>query len=1243
MCRTYFATVCCLIFTVLFFGCGPKTVDEILAGVSVAQESVSSSSTNRTDTTPPPAPEDFVASNQVEVAGTYYDNESIKFTWAATTDPEGTAIYSHTIQIVDASDPEVEKCLIENISGSVTTYTVTGACVLSDGDDVKARIKATNALELVGEWSDFTNNIIVDAVDPVIQVGAITAPIAGSGPYTGGSGDCTITWTTGDITDANSGLSSTPITISYTLDGSSWTDIASDQANDGTSDAFLCPNYGSAASFATFGVKITATDNVGNTSSETNTDITINVKLPVLLTPNPIAAPGAIGGDEDKCDITWTSPINDNGGYLAAGEYPVLEYSTNGGSSWTEIYTSGDPDDDGAFEWDCPSVSTTSFKARIKAVDDNGFYATAASSSNSIVDATVPTISITSPVGGEYWDGEVAQTITWSATDAHSGFSATAIKIECATDGTTFSEITAGTDDDEAYSWTPKTDLPVACRDDFGTYKIKITATDQVGNSKSATSSSAFTIDSTDPVVDITAPDGAEEWQERSTYSVTWSTTETNKSTAALYYSLNSGANWEDPNGGTISMGSDDDDDGTFSWRITNIVAADTATVKLKVVVTDLVGRTHESVSDLVFTVNDNPAQDLTWMERTHPSAVKGVTGVTDTTNNQLVIFGGTNSSSFYTDVFTVKFSDSRIRKLNVSGTKPSGRYYHSSIYNPDEETMVIYGGMDAGGYVDDPMWEFDLTDNTWTDLDANTPGNTERSAAIYDTTNDEMILFGYDGYVYSYNFGTNAWTTETTSGTAPACSRGHSAAFYSDKMLVFGGRQNCSTPADKNDLFSYNIATGAWSKVTNYLGSAPSVRTDQVMPIDIAGNVLYIFGGSANNDVYSLSNLDGATNTWTYAGGSATYDTYQIDGADADRKLLASAYDGTGTNNRLLMFGGNDGAFNQSHLFEYNIDTDTFTTLADGNPEASEFSTMVYDSDYGTTGRFILFGGSNSSGKNNEVWQLNAETLHWTQLSPTGTGPSAIFKHAAIYDTTGTNKRMIVFGGNDGSVNNDLFELDFTDSDDGAWNSLSASGTAPSARQMHTAAYDSTNGKMIVYGGYGSSTSTVYNDIFTLDLTDGAEAWSTITAAGAITARYGQCAIYDGTNMYVFGGRNGSTYYDDVWKYVVADEEWSVLTPSTSEPTARYSTSCFFDVGRLYIFGGDTGSSVLNDVWEFDLAATWILVDSSGEGTVTGDTPSVRRNMSFANKPSGGAKVIYGGRNSSTTINNETHSITIE
>src|SRR5690242_16328495 len=108
--------------------------------------------------------------------------------------------------------------------------------------------------------------------------------------------------------------------------------------------------------------------------------------------------------------------------------------------------------------------------------------------------------------------------------------------------------------------------------------------------------------------------------------------------------------------------------------------------------------------------------------------------------------------------------------------------------------------------------------------------------------------------------------------------------------------------------------------------------------------------------------------------------------------------------------------------------------------------------------------------------WEASAQS--WVALQPTGPLPSARSQATAVWDP-GTN-RFILFGGTtDGcarsSTQNDVWLVTNANGQGGAgaWSQATPSGTAPSARQSHTAVYNATSNRMIVYGGDACGTPT--------------------------------------------------------------------------------------------------------------------------------------------------------------------------
>jgi hypothetical protein len=117
----------------------------------------------------------------------------------------------------------------------------------------------------------------------------------------------------------------------------------------------------------------------------------------------------------------------------------------------------------------------------------NAPIASATGSSGSVtIDHSSPSVSVTSPAGGERWLVGSSHAITWSATDAE-GFNPGAITLESSTDnGGTWSPVASALDNTGSYSWTVP--APVSSQ-----ARIRVSAVDQNGNTAGA-SSSAFTV-----------------------------------------------------------------------------------------------------------------------------------------------------------------------------------------------------------------------------------------------------------------------------------------------------------------------------------------------------------------------------------------------------------------------------------------------------------------------------------------------------------------------------------------------------------------------------------------------------------------------------------------------------------------------------------------------------------------------------------------------------------------------------
>jgi N-acetylneuraminic acid mutarotase len=135
----------------------------------------------------------------------------------------------------------------------------------------------------------------------------------------------------------------------------------------------------------------------------------------------------------------------------------------------------------------------------------------------------------------------------------------------------------------------------------------------------------------------------------------------------------------------------------------------------------------------------------------------------------------------------------------------------------------------------------------------------------------------------------------------------------------------------------------------------------------------------------------------------------------------------------------------------------------------------MVYDS---STGKVILFGGSGDTDLN-DTWAYDPAANIWTNLKPSGDLPSARDGHSMVYDSS--TGKVILFGGSNESdpTFNDTWAYDPVGN---TWTNLNPSGSLPSGRVGHSMVYDPTTGKVILFGGLGEQ--GIFDDIWAYGVT---------------------------------------------------------------------------------------------------------------------------------------------------------------
>jgi len=263
-----------------------------------------------------------------------------------------------------------------NVSGSLGTYLWN----VVNTPSTECKIRISNVLN--STQNDVSDNLFTITTAPTITV---TAPNGGENWTVGSTQN--ITWTSGGVNNVN---------LEFTTDsGGSWTTIQNSvSANLGTY-AWTVPNFPSA------NCKVRVSDSSNPALNDlSDNEFTITIAPTITITAPNGGENWTVGSTQN---ITWTS-----GGITNVS----LEYTTDSGSNWVAIQNSVVANL-GTYSWLVPNSPSTNCKVR---VSDSSNPALNDLSDNSFTIEAAPTITVTSPNGGENWTVGSTQNITWTSS-----------------------------------------------------------------------------------------------------------------------------------------------------------------------------------------------------------------------------------------------------------------------------------------------------------------------------------------------------------------------------------------------------------------------------------------------------------------------------------------------------------------------------------------------------------------------------------------------------------------------------------------------------------------------------------------------------------------------------------------------------------------------------------------------------------------------------------------------------------
>ncbi|KAI9256596.1 hypothetical protein BDA99DRAFT_539654 [Phascolomyces articulosus] len=315
----------------------------------------------------------------------------------------------------------------------------------------------------------------------------------------------------------------------------------------------------------------------------------------------------------------------------------------------------------------------------------------------------------------------------------------------------------------------------------------------------------------------------------------------------------------------------------------------------------------------------------------------------------------------------------------------------------------------------------------------------------------------------------------------------GHAAAFLDPYVILYGGSEDTSKSYNdqvqgSNSVWVWNSHNGSWYNFAHqqdmrpqvYIGATTLPSSGQM--IVVAGNTTQ--GGSSG----MLQKFD--INNWSWSFPSSS--------TSSPERTAQFAI--TTVNNTVYTYGGSSvdsNGYPQANSVQnslYTLDANSFAWTSGSNGQAITGHSTCY---VPSCNCLVVFGGTptgsgDAATANVVIYDLGtrAWNLQVTVRSTSG-APGARRLHTANC----MQDKMIVYGGGTAQpFDSDVWVLDASNYPTFTWErkDMTNKDQGPSTRMGHTAVLDSTNEKIYIYGGWGSS-ATGDSNMYALDT----KAWS--------------------------------------------------------------------------------------------------------------------------------------------------------
>jgi uncharacterized protein (TIGR03437 family) len=366
----------------------------------------------------------------------------------------------------------------------------------------------------------------------------------------------------------------------------------------------------------------------------------------------------------------------------------------------------------------------------------------------------------------------------------------------------------------------------------------------------------------TPPIIQVLNPDGGERLFAGSTITIRWKSSD-NRSLAKHRIELDSGNNGS-PQGVVSIAGDVAGEAQSFNWKISNTIAP-AAHARIRIVAIDDEGAETEAYSKSEFTIEQRWESMTRMIDSVQRPAVAG-------DGKYLYVFGGRKTNNSRHTIAAVQRFDPSADppQWTIETVPPMPNGLNAADATFIDGRIYIPGGIDSNSEINSAHLVYDVTSNTWSNLDP-VPKAVFLYALAADPAQSVFYLTGgSDGlsavpHVRAFDTRTNKWSDLPPMNVARFA---HEAAFIDGKLYVVGG-SGITGGLSSGEV--YDLTTRRWSPIAGL--NRPRHYAINAIARDESGRLfwLVIGGEDANTGVPidSIEAYDVAQDHWILLDGS--------------------------------------------------------------------------------------------------------------------------------------------------------------------------------------------------------------------------------------------------------------------------------------------------------------------------------------------------------------------------------------